>query len=326
MENRLPSCKRIERLSEWFEDASNVWRRLNYAEAMSSWVAFWAFENGAQYTFLATEEKNVASRNLFTLKCNYIKSSSLVLYLQPLSFPSKNPSQLQDIKIERLSLDHAISIYNNYLRSKDIYPADIDSILKDELSLGSWVSYFKEEGWINGLMDNKEKKRGHEIETPRSWALFSIWNTSEAYKIQVKSSHEPKFFHSNLSQARDKIFSCLKMQRSSSCQSLEKPFGFLLLYGIHGEGERVGDLMESIWGFASRLAENLENCKAIMVELGVFDPVREFVPKESTMSCIDDIWYFKRVINGPGYGRDGSTGGAKAGTLMGNVFVDPRDF
>lgn len=271
----------------------------------------WLKRNGAQYTSLATEEKNVASRNLFTLRCNYIKSSSLVIYLQPVSLLPKNLAQ--GITIERLSINQAIPFYNNHLQAKDIYPVDIDKILKENLSLGTWVCYVKEEGRID--LHNKEKTVDTVGKMASSWAIFSIWNKCEACNLQVRSN-ELKF---TLSKARVKIIPCLKMQR---CESTERPFGFFLLYGIHGEGERLGDLMESIWGFASRLAENAKECKAIMVELGVSDPLREFVPKSSTMSCVNDLWYLKRV-NSHGY-EDEDDLVAKG--PMGNVFVDPRDF
>ncbi|KAF7143117.1 hypothetical protein RHSIM_Rhsim05G0026000 [Rhododendron simsii] len=227
----------------------------------------WLKRNGAQYTSLAIEEKNVASRNLFTLRCNYIKSSSLVIYLQPVSLLPKNLAQ--GITIERLSINQAIPFYNNHLQAKDIYPADIDKILKENLSLGTWVCYVKEEGWIDSR--NKEKTEDTSGKTASSWAIFSIWNKCEACNLQ---------------------------------------------------GERLGDLMESIWGFASRLAENVKECKAVMVELGVSDPLREFVPKSSTMACINDPWNLKRV-NRHGYGDKDDL---VAKGPMGNVFVDPRDF
>ncbi|KAG5555273.1 hypothetical protein RHGRI_012717 [Rhododendron griersonianum] len=286
-------------------------KRMGIGSKLVQSMEEWLKRNGAQYTSLATEEKNVASRNLFTLRCNYIKSSSLVIYLQPVSLLPKNLAQ--GITIERLSINQAIPFYNNHLQAKDIYPADIDKILKENLSLGTWVCYVKEEGWID--LHNKEKTEDTGGKTASSWAIFSIWNKCEACNLQVRSN-ELKF---TLSKARVKIIPCLKMQR---CESTERPFGFFLLYGIHGEGERLGDLMESIWGFASRLAENAKECKAIMVELGVSDPLREFVPKSSTMSCVNDLWYLKRV-NNHGY-QDEDDLVAKG--PMGNVFVDPRDF
>ncbi|KAF7144826.1 hypothetical protein RHSIM_Rhsim04G0235500 [Rhododendron simsii] len=309
--NHKARTNRKKRIFHPPESCLFLLRRMGIGSKLIQSMEEWLKRNGAQYTSLATEEKNVASRNLFTLRCNYIKSSSLVIYLQPVSLLPKNLAQ--GITIERLSINQAIPFYNNHLQAKDIYPADIDKILKENLSLGTWVCYVKEEGWID--LHNKEKTKDTGSKTASSWVIFSIWNKCEACNLQVRSN-ELKF---TLSKARVKIIPCLKMQRR---ESTKRPFGFFLLYGIHGEGERLGDLMESIWGFASRLAENVKECKAIMVELGVSDPLREFVPKSSTMSCINDLWYLKRV-NSHGY-EDEDDMVAKG--PMGNVFVDPRDF
>ncbi|GMP76343.1 hypothetical protein CsSME_00033064 [Camellia sinensis var. sinensis] len=293
-------------------------RRMGIGLKLVQSIEEWMMRNGAQYTFLATEEKNVASRNLFALRCNYIKSSSLVIYLQPASLLPKNrPHDHQDIKIEKLSIDQAILIYKNHLPSKEIYPTDIDTILKEKLSLGTWVSYPHSEDWdisLNGKEMNEDTKNTKT--NPSSWAIFSIWNTCEAHKRQMRRANES--FHATLSHARDKMFPCLKMPRCES--SLDKPFGFLFLYGLHGKGERLGEIMESIWGFASRLAENVRDCREIMVELGVSDPMREVVPQGSTMSCINDLWYLKRVNGLTHDDHDLTSNGP-----FGNVFVDPRD-
>ena len=284
---------------------------LKLVRAMEEWL----INNGAHYTFLATEKNNVASTNLFTAKCNYRNLSSLVIFVQPISFAMEGLIS-QDIKVEKLNIDQAISLYDNKLRGKDIYLTDIDAILKEKLSLGTWVSYFKQDKWIG--LHSKEKNEDIISTSPRSWAMFSIWNSCEAYKIHIKKSHPLKFFHETLSHARDKIFPCLKIP---ICDSLEKPFGFLFLYGLHGEGERLGELMKSAWSFASRLAENVKDCKVIITELGVSDPLMEHVPDESSKSRIDDLWYLKKV-NGSISDEDdlGMMG------ELGNVIVDPRDF
>ncbi|XWS14196.1 hypothetical protein CRYUN_Cryun36dG0102600 [Craigia yunnanensis] len=284
---------------------------LKLVRAMEEWL----INNGAHYTFLATEKNNVASTNLFTAKCNYRNLSSLVIFVQPISFAMEGLIS-QDIKVEKLNIDQAISLYDNELRGKDIYLTDIGAILKEKLSLGTWVSYFKQDEWTG--LHSREKNKDIISTSPRSWAMFSIWNSCEAYKIHIKKSHPLKFFHETLRHARDKIFPCLKIP---ICDSLEKPFGFLFLYGLHGEGERLGELMKSAWSFASRLAENVKDCKVIITELGISDPLIEHVPDESTKSRIGDLWYLKKV--------NGSINDEDDLVMMGelgNVVVDPRDF
>ncbi|KAK8470992.1 hypothetical protein PHAVU_003G114000 [Phaseolus vulgaris] len=280
-------------------------------------VEEWMLRNGAEYALLATEKKNDASRNLFTNKCKYVSlSSSLFIFVHPISFPAKNISK--DIEIEKVNIDQAISLYRRTLRAKELYPLDMDSILKENLSLGTWVSYYKE----GGLLNLQRKEESEDIitnEITSSWIIFSIWNTYEAYKLQLKKSQPLRFLHTTLNHARDKIFPCLRMSVSDS---LCRPFGFLFLYGLHGEGENLGELMEFIWRFTSRMGESLKDCRVVITELGFGDPLVNHVPQTASMSCIDDIWYTKRIS---------SHGDEKDDELLikrqiGNVFVDPRDF
>ncbi|KAK7264711.1 hypothetical protein RJT34_32321 [Clitoria ternatea] len=274
-------------------------------------VEEWMLRNGAEYAFLATEKNNDASRNLFTNKCNYVNLSSLVIFVHPTSFPTKHISK--DIKIEKVNIDLAISLYRRTLMAKELYPLDMDLILKEKLSLGTWVSYYKEEGWLS-LQNEENIIANNEITS--SWIIFSIWNTCEAYKLQLKKSQPLKFLHTTLSHAREKIFPCLRM-------SLCRPFGFLFLYGLHGEGDNLGELMESIWSFTSRLGESLKDCRVIVTELGFGDPLVNHVPQTDSMSCIDDVWYTKRLISSHSEEKDDELMMMRQ---IGNVFVDPRDF
>lgn len=285
-------------------------------------VEEWLMRNGAHYTFLATEKNNVASTNLFTSRCNYMNFSSLFIFVQPVSLSLKVLSQ--DIKIEKLQIDQAISLYNNKLRSKDLFPTDIHSILKEKLSLGTWVSYFKEEAWFD-FENNKENNNEGTIiakTSPSSWVMFSIWNSCEAYKIHKSKSHHPffKFLHATLSHAKMKIFPCIGV-RMPIGSSLGNPFGFLFLYGLYGEGEKLGELMKSVLSFASRLAENVKHCKMIIAELGVSDPLIQHVPRESSISCIQDLWYLKKV----NCVADDNKEERMMMEQFGNVFVDPRE-
>ncbi|KAF5737057.1 hypothetical protein HS088_TW14G01213 [Tripterygium wilfordii] len=288
------------------------YRRMGIGLRLVKSIEEWLIKKGANYTFTATEKSNVASTNLFTIKCNYTSFGSLVIFVQPVGVNMKGLPQT--MKLKKLKVEQAIHLYKDKFKAKDIYPADIDEILKDELSLGTWVSYFKEEEeekWINE--DNII------TETPGSWAMFSIWNSCEAYKLQyLRKPHPFKFL---LSQAREIIFSCLKLPM---CDSLEEPFGFLFLYGIFGEGERLQELMECMWNFASGLAKTVKDCKVIITELGLSDPLMEHFPQESFISCINDLWYLKKVIEQDAVNDDDDQLGLLG--QAGDVFVDPRDF
>ncbi|XP_045833181.1 probable N-acetyltransferase HLS1 [Trifolium pratense] len=279
----------------------------------------WMLRNGADYAFLATEKNNNASKNLFTNKCNYVNLTSLTIFLHPTTFPTNHISN-KDIKIDKINIDQAISLYTRIFKTKDLYPLDMDVILKEKLSLGTWVSYYKNEGF---------KLNNEDITTNSSWIIFSLWNTCEANDNKVhdktKLFQPLRFLHATLNHAKDKICPCLRMLGNESlmCESL----GFLFLYGLHGEGENLGGLMESIWSFTSKLGEKLKDCRLVITELGFGDPLVNHVPQMESMSCIDDMWYTKRLARDSDDDVDDELVQQQVmKRQLGNVFVDPRDF
>ncbi|OWM88055.1 hypothetical protein CDL15_Pgr016628 [Punica granatum] len=292
-------------------------RRMGIGSKLVQSLEDWMAANGAQYALLATEKTNTAAMNLFIAQRNYTILSSLVIYMCPIS--SKPKEQPQHIRTDKLLVDQAISFYEKRLKCKDVFPADISSILKEKLSLGTWISYFgKGVGTKGGETNNLDFIE----EEPSSWVIFSVWNTSEAYKLQIRKSHEFKFFSSTLKQAYSKILPCLKLPAQSSVQ---EPFGFLFLYGLLGEGERVGELIKHMWDFTARLAINLKDCRVVLTELGATDPLREHVSLGPCTTCINDVWCLKKLVRISKYGED--RGEDLAGKrAAGNVFVDPRDF
>ncbi|KAM7278554.1 hypothetical protein ACFE04_005688 [Oxalis oulophora] len=297
-------------------------RRMGIGLKLVKSIEGWLAENGAHYTFLATEKNNIASTNLFTTKCNYVKFSSLFIFAQPV-FPTKKndhtSQHYQGIGIEKLNIDQSISFYKDKLR-RDVYPLDMESILREKLSLGTWVFYF-----------NEEKEKG----SPISRLVFSVWNSCEAYKIHVRRNNlrtHYKVLHETLIHASEKIFPCL-VKKMPTNDDDDESFGFLFLFGIHGEGERLGELMRCMWSYASKLTveENIKDCKVIMTELGVEDSLLEFMPQdgrveeESCMSCVEDVWYLKEIYRNVD-GRNDDKKVMIMGQQVGDVFIDPRDF
>ncbi|KAL0548440.1 hypothetical protein IC582_012891 [Cucumis melo] len=304
-------------------------RRMGIGLKLVHSVEEWVIRNGANYAFLAIEKKNKASKNLFTKKCNYVKFSSLVIFRQPLIvFPTTKDHNIiskgEIIKTEKLNIEQAISFYTNTLTTKGgVYPMDFDMILKEKLSLGTWVSYFNQEDWTHHLICSQKDSDQIYQRMPSSWVVFSIWNTCKAYKFQIRESKSDQLLPLRfLKSARKKFVSCFKMPNSVS---FGKSFGFFFLYGIFGEGERVGELVESIWIFASRLAEDEKDCKAIVTELSVSDPIINHVPRNVSMSRVNDNLYLKRLSVHSDDEKD-ETLLSKDMETAANVIVDPRDF
>lgn len=293
-------------------------RRKGVGLKLVTTIEEWMLRNGAEYAYLATEKNNNASKNLFTNKCNYVSLTSLFIFVHPTSFLPKHISN-KDINIDKVNIDQAISLYSRILKTKELYPLDMDVILKEKLSLGTWVSYYKDEG-------NKDNIITSESTTSSSWLIFSLWNNTncEAYnKLQDdKKQSQPliRFLHVALNHAREKLKGLFSsMDSVVMCNT----FGFVFLYGLHGEGENLEGLMESIWRFASRFGENLKECRVVITELGFGDPLLNHVPRMDSMSCIDDMWYTKRLVSKDDENDDELLVMKR---LLGNVFIDPRDF
>ncbi|KAK4265901.1 hypothetical protein QN277_026891 [Acacia crassicarpa] len=308
---------------------SPTFRRKGVGQKLVNSAEEWMLRNGAEYSFLATEKNNTASTNLFSLKCHYLYLTSLHIFVHPTTSPLNHISTAtssRQVKVQKLNISQAISLYTRTLKHKDLYLTDMDLILKEKLSLGTWVTYYKEDG--NWEVENETSN------VPNSWIVFSVWNTCEACKLQVRSKYKPfrVIINTTLNHAREKIkmFPCLRIpnvSNSPSSSSRRRPFGFLFIYGLHGEGDNLGELMECAWRFTSRLGESMKDyCKVVITELGFGDPLAKLVPQTPSMSCIDDLWYIKSLSSAAQSNENEEDDKVLLNGQVRNVFVDPRDF
>ncbi|CAN0855406.1 Probable N-acetyltransferase HLS1-like [Linum grandiflorum] len=313
---------------------SSMHRRMGIGSKLVKSAEEWLIGKGAQYILIATLKNNVASTNLFASRFGYTNFASLVIFVHRIEqqLPHQLAKEDTIIKVEKLQTEQAISLYNDKLRGSNknvMFPADFDAILKENLTLGTWISYFKPNE--NDDDDDDARLNTSSLE---SWVVFSIWNSCQSDNDHNHKSVN-KIFQSTLNRARNKIFPCLRLPISESPQmapapSSSPPFaGFLLVYGLYGEGRRLREVIDSVWRFLMKLAEDVRDCKAIITELGVSDPLQEHVPRDnSCVSCVDDFWYLKRVAEGVvgGGDDDDERGDDLFGEHAGNVIVDPRDF
>ncbi|XP_020114266.1 probable N-acetyltransferase HLS1 isoform X2 [Ananas comosus] len=313
--------------------AGNVWigcilglrvspkhRRMGIGLKLMKSIEAWAVRNGAEYILLATDENNVASINLFSLKCHYVKLSSLAIFVQLTDTHPKIHAPSNDVAIEKLSIEQAILLYKDRLANEKFFPLDIDNILNEELSLGTWVSYYKGERW-SGL--HCKGKDGEFLNnTPSSWAVVSMWKTYDSYKFQVKATPLFRCIHASLKQIGPNFLHCLRIPLA--CKLPLKLFGFLFLYGLHGEGDNVRELLNSLWCFAFNMVRDVRDCKAIVSEVSLNDPLYAHMPWVSSTSCINDIWFFKRVGTSKGVMK-GEENWVEMNPRV-HCFVDPRDF
>lgn len=214
----------------------------------------------------------------------------------------------------------ARSMYNHMFANSEFYPKDIEMILSNKLNLGTFMAIPKK------YLNKCDPKRGI---LPPSYAILSVWNTKEVFKLQVKGVSPIAHACCVGTRLLDEWMPWLRLP---SFPDVFRPFGIYFLYGLHMEGKCGGNLMKSLCGFVHNMARDHGGCGAIVAEVGHRDPVREVVPHWSKFSWAEDMWCIKNLDDdekqhiaekcGPSdwfthsYYRSSSP----------VVFVDPRDF
>lgn len=261
---------------------------------------------GVEYTYMATECSNQASVNLFTQKCNYIKFRSPTVVVQPVH-AHKNPLGSDSVLI-RVPPKMAELMYRRIFARSEFFPNDIDVILNNELNLGTFMAVPKK--W------SEENKDAVFLEFPPSYAIVSVWNTKEVYRLKVEGFSSLKYAGCRSSWALDKLLPWLRVP---SVPNIFKYFGYYFLYGLHMEGKEGGNLMKSLCAFAHNMASGDPGCCFVVAEVNRKDPIREVIPQWKVFSW-DDLWCMKPLTEP--INQDWT----KSSVSSSVTFVDPREF
>ncbi|KAI5660401.1 hypothetical protein M9H77_29194 [Catharanthus roseus] len=154
---------------------------------------------------------------------------------------------------------------------------------------------------------------------PSNYAILSIWNTTQVYRLKVEGISPLKYAFCKGSRVLDKFFPWLKLP---SIPNIFKYFGYYFLFGTHMEGEKGRNLMNSLCCFAHNMANEDPNCCFVVAELSQEDPIREVIPHWRKFSW-DDLWCIKRLSE---IGKDEEIidqDWIKSPVVS---FVDPREF
>lgn len=229
---------------------------------------------------MATEYSNQPSLNLFTIKCSYIKFRSPAVLVQPIHAHYKPVSS--DIAFIRVPPELATLIYGRIFTNSEFFPEDVDMILNNKLNLGTFIALPKK-----GLpfWDLKSDT------FPPSFAILSVWNTKEVFKLKVKGVSSLKYACSVGSTALDAMFPWLRLP---SIPNVFRHFGFYFLYGLHMEGPNGSHLMKSLCSFAHNMAKDDRGCRILVAEVSQDDPVRKAIPHWKRFSW-DDLWCIKKL-------------------------------
>ncbi|KAI3455228.1 hypothetical protein Pfo_011891 [Paulownia fortunei] len=282
-------------------------RRLGIATKLVQELEGWCRQNGAEYAYMATECSNQPSLNLFTQKCNYVKFRNPTVLVQPVHLHYKPLAS--DVMIVRVPPQLAELVYRNIFSSSEFFPKDIDRLLGNKLNLGTFMALPKK-----SLSKWNPKTR----ELPTSYAILSIWDTKEVYRLQVKGVSALTHAACLGTRVVDAMAPWLKIP---SIPNVFKNFGFYFMYGLHMEGKDGVRLMKNLCKFAHNMARNDADCRVVVAEVGQMDPVREAIPHWKKFSWDEDVWCIKRL----GQVKENYHDWYKSSASSSVIFVDPRD-
>ncbi|KAL9245835.1 hypothetical protein vseg_019440 [Gypsophila vaccaria] len=288
-------------------------RRMGIASKLVNKMEEWFVQNGVEYSYLATESDNEASVNLFNHKCGYSKFRTPSILVQPVFAHRAKVSKR--VTILKLTPHEAELIYRHKFSTVEFFPRDIDSILNNKLSLGTFIAVPRDAHapieWAGpeNFISNP----------PESWAILSVWNCNDVWRLEVRGVSRVGKGLAKTSRVMDRVFPFLKIP---SFPELFRPFGLHFLYGLGGEGPKAIKMVRSLCGFARNLARD-HGCSVVATEVGGHDPIKVGVPHWKKLSCDEDLWCIKRL--GEDY-SDGFVGDWTKSEPGLSIFVDPREF
>ncbi|KAF2580824.1 hypothetical protein F2Q70_00012925 [Brassica cretica] len=276
----------------------------------------WFTQTGAEYSYIATENDNQASINLFTGKCGYSKFRKPSILVNPVYAHRVNVSR--QVTIIKLDPVDAESLYRLRFSTTEFFPRDIDSVLNNKLSLGTFVAVPRGSCYGSGSGSWPGSAKFLEY-TPESWAVLSVWNCKDSFRLEVRGASRLRRVVATTTRVVDKTLPFLKLP---SIPSVFKPFGLHFMYGIGGEGPRATKMVKSLCGHAHNMAKK-GGCGVVAAEVAGAEPLRQGIPHWKVLSCDEDLWCIKRL--GEEY-SDGVVGDWTKSLPGTSIFVDPREF
>ncbi|XP_058069898.1 probable N-acetyltransferase HLS1 [Magnolia sinica] len=285
-------------------------RRMGIGLKLVSRMEDWFREKGAEYSYMATEKDNEASLKLFIDRCGYSKFRSPSVLVQPVfAHRVRLPSR---VTIFRLSPHDAEILYRRRFSTIEFFPRDIDSVLNNKLNLGTFLA-------VSGYTESWPGLDRFLSDPPESWAVLSIWNSKEVFRLEVRGASLVRRGFAKTSRLIDKALPWLRIP---SVPEVFRPFGLHLLYGLGGEGPDSVRLTRALCGFAHNLAKE-KGCGVVATEVASWEPLRLGIPHWKRLSCAEDLWCMKRL--GEDY-SDGAVGDWTKSPPGPSIFVDPREF
>ncbi|XP_004289797.1 PREDICTED: uncharacterized protein LOC101314232 [Fragaria vesca subsp. vesca] len=285
-------------------------RRKGIALKLVNRMEEWFRRNGAEYSYMATELDNKPSLNLFTKKCNYTKFRTPSILVQPV-FAHRVKTHRRQITIIELTPPEAETLYRRQLSATEFFPQDIDRIVQNKHNAGTFLAVPTEYLWTG--LDRFLS------DPPESWAVMSAWNCKEVFKLEIKGASLARRLAAKATRMVDKALPWLRIP---SVPDVFTPFGLLFLYGLGGQGQQADKMAKVLCGHAHNIAKEL-GCGVVVTEVASQEPLRSAIPHWKRLSCAEDVWCMKRLVEDY---SDGSLGDWSKSPPGLSIFVDPREF
>nr|XP_043611294.1 probable N-acetyltransferase HLS1-like [Erigeron canadensis] len=290
---------------------SPLHRRKGIGSRLVQHLEEWFVSNQVDYAYMATEKDNDASVNLFTNKLQYVKFRTPAILVHPVkSRPLKMSSKIDVFKINE---ENAEYLYRRYMGMIEFFPCDIEKVLRNKWSLGTWVACDQGERDRFGLLNG---------DLPKNWAMLSVWNSGGLFKLRIGKAPISCLVYSEVSKVMDKAFaSCFNMP-ILLCNFFE-PFGFYFMYGVHQEGPLSGKMVRALCEYVHNMARVDADCKMVVTEVGSYhEKVRTHIPHWRLLSCLEDLWCIKALKSED---RENVNELSTRITQTRPLFVDPRE-
>ncbi|CAH9138514.1 unnamed protein product [Cuscuta epithymum] len=287
-------------------------RRMGIGLKLVKKLEMWFMENGAEYSYMASENDNKASINLFTHKCGYSLFRRPSILVQPVFAHRVRVSDM--VTIIKLSPGDAEVLYRRRFSTTEFFPRDIDSILRNRLNLGTFLAVPK--GRYTG--DSWPGSDEFLADPPESWAVLSVWNSMDVFKLEVRGASKKLLGFAKTTRILDRAFPWLHLP---SVPEVFRPFGLHFLYGLGGEGPLGVKYIKELCGLAHNLAKE-RGCGVVATEVANGDRLSLGIPHWKKLSCANDLWCIKRL---GGESSDAAAGDWTKSQPGLSIFVDPRE-
>ncbi|GFZ01576.1 acyl-CoA N-acyltransferases (NAT) superfamily protein [Actinidia rufa] len=290
---------------------SSTHRHKGIGSSLVHYLVQWFVANQADYAYMATDKDNHASINLFA-KLGFVRFRTPAILVHPVNNSSFHLSP--NIKIAKLKVEQAEFLYRKFMGSVEFFPHDIDKVLGNKLSLGTWVAYPRGQTWC----DQFGIGGGQVI--PNSWAMVSVWNSTQVYKLRIGKQTVSCFFYKMYSRLIHKLFPCFEL---SEIPDFLEPFGFYFMYGVHQEGPGSGKMVRALCKYVHNMARKAQECKVLVTEVEGENKMKLYIPHWKLLSCSEDLWCIKALKNEERNSPLHEM--TKSPTTRPPLFVDPRE-